>query len=37
MIAKIVFGIATYIAIVLFIARMLSHKWHPDGGKHEQD
>ena len=33
MIVKIVLGLVVYIAFVLFIARMFSHKWHPDAVK----
>ncbi len=35
MIMWIVGGIAAYFGVVLFIARMLSDKWHPDGGRDE--
>ena len=35
MIVKIVLGVIVYIGFALFVARMLSHKWHPDGGENE--
>jgi hypothetical protein len=26
-----------YVGFILFVARMLSHKWHPDGGEHDPE
>jgi hypothetical protein len=30
-------GLAIYGAFALFIARVLSYKWHPDGGEHDPE
>ena len=31
----VICGAVAYVAILLFAARMVSHKWHPDGGEPE--
>jgi hypothetical protein len=33
MLANIAMGVVAYIAGALFLARMASNKWHPDGGE----
>jgi len=33
----LVAGTAGYAIVALFIARMLSSKWHPDGGRGVED
>jgi len=30
-------GVAIYAALVLFLARFTSDKWHPDGGRHNNN
>ena len=35
MIALGLFG--AYVGFVLFVARMMSDKWHPDGGRKDED